>query len=521
MRQGQIVEEGLGDDVVLSPHAPYTDSCRLQPWSAICIREGAKHMQAAASVNAMNRSKTASTTPHLHELSATQLLERYRDRVLSPVDVTQAVLARIARWEPHIRATYGLDVDAALAAARASEARWTRNAPQGELDGVPITFKENIATRGTPMPLGSAATVLTPAAHDAPAAARVREAGAIIVTKTTMPDFGFLGAAPSSFHPLTRNPWDLSKNTGGSSSGAGAAAAAGYGPLHLGSDIGGSVRIPANFCGVFGLKPSQGRIPVDPPATARVIGPITRTVADAALLMKVVSRPDPRDYTSLPPQDIPWERLDRDIRGLRIGLWTDTAGGWPIDPEVKEAVLAAARVFANAGAIVEPIADWTTQEMRMGIAHFFTMRCRVDLAAMPAERAKLTASYIHEAAEFAASLTPEDIFRAFTRMQMMRSATVAATQPYDYVLSPVSPVLPFAAEAIRSGPENPLTDSHFTSVFNQSEQPAASINCGYSHGGLPIGLQIAGRRFDDQGVLQMAYFYESARPPQASWPEPA
>jgi len=460
------------------------------------------------------------TTP-LYELNALQLLEHYRDRALSPVEVTQAVLARIERWEPHIHATYGLDAEAALASARASEARWTQGKPQGDLDGVPVTLKENIATRGTPTPIGSAATVLAPAAADAPAAARLREAGAVIVTKTTMPDFGFLGAAPSSFHALTRNPWDLGRNTGGSSSGAGAAAAAGYGPLHLGTDIGGSVRIPASFCGVFGLKPSQGRIPVDPPAAARVIGPMTRTVADAALLMQVVTRPDARDYMSLPPNDFAWQRLERSVKGLRIGLWTETMGGWPIDAEVKEAVLAAARLFEQAGAIVEPLADWTTLDMRMGMAHFFTMRCRVDLAAMPPERAKLAAGYIHQAAEFAASLTPEDTFRAFTRMQALRAATVAATQPFDYVLSPVSPVLPFAADAINSGSENLLKDSHFTSVFNQSEQPAASINCGHAKNGLPIGLQIAGRRFDDLGVLQMARFYESVRPAQARWPEPA
>ena len=459
------------------------------------------------------------TTP-LYELSALQLLEHYRDRALSPVEVTQAVLARIERWEPHIHATYGLDAEAALASAHASEARWAQGKPQGELDGVPVTLKENIATRGTPTPIGSAATVLAPAAADAPAAARLREAGAVIVTKTTMPDFGFLGAAPSSFHALTRNPWDLGRNTGGSSSGAGAAAAAGYGPLHLGSDIGGSVRIPASFCGVFGLKPSHGRIPVDPPAAARVIGPMTRTVADAALLMQVVARPDARDYMSLPPNDFAWQRLERNVKGLRIGLWTETTGGWPIDAEVKEAVLAAARLFEQAGAIVEPLADWSTLDMRMGMAHFFTMRCRVDLAAMPPERAKLAAGYIHQAAEFAASLTPEDTFRAFTRMQALRAATVAATQPFDYVLSPVSPVLPFAADAINSGSENPLKDSHFTSVFNQSEQPAASINCGHATNGLPIGLQIAGRRFDDLGVLQMARFYESVRPAQARWPEP-
>ncbi|MDP9910388.1 aspartyl-tRNA(Asn)/glutamyl-tRNA(Gln) amidotransferase subunit A [Variovorax boronicumulans] len=460
------------------------------------------------------------TTP-LYELSALQLLEHYRDRALSPVEVTQAVLARIERWEPHIHATYGLDAEAALASARASEARWAQGKPQGDLDGVPVTLKENIATRGTPTPIGSAATVLAPAAADAPAAARLREAGAVIVTKTTMPDFGFLGAAPSSFHALTRNPWDLGRNTGGSSSGAGAAAAAGYGPLHLGTDIGGSVRIPASFCGVFGLKPSHGRIPVDPPAAARVIGPMTRTVADAALLMQVVTRPDARDYMSLPPNDFAWQRLERNVKGLRIGLWTETMGGWPIDAEVKEAVLAAARLFEQAGAIVEPLADWSTLDMRMGMGHFFTMRCRVDLAAMPPERAKLAAGYIHQAAEFAASLTPEDTFRAFTRMQALRAATVAATQPFDYVLSPVSPVLPFAADAINSGSENLLKDSHFTSVFNQSEQPAASINCGHAKNGLPIGLQIAGRRFDDLGVLQMARFYESVRPAQARWPEPA
>ncbi|PIF77553.1 aspartyl-tRNA(Asn)/glutamyl-tRNA(Gln) amidotransferase subunit A [Variovorax sp. 54] len=459
------------------------------------------------------------TTP-LYELSALQLLEHYRDRALSPVEVTQAVLARIERWEPHIHATYGLDAEAALASARASEARWAQGKPQGDLDGVPVTLKENIATRGTPTPIGTAATVLAPAAADAPAAARLREAGAVIVTKTTMPDFGFLGAAPSSFHALTRNPWDLGRNTGGSSSGAGAAAAAGYGPLHLGTDIGGSVRIPASFCGVFGLKPSQGRIPVDPPAAARVIGPMTRTVADAALLMQVVTRPDARDYMSLPPNDLAWQRLERNVKGLRIGLWTETMGVWPIDAEVKEAVLAAARLFEQAGAIVEPLADWSTLDMRMGMAHFFTMRCRVDLATMPPERAKLAAGYIHQAAEFAASLTPEDTFRAFTRMQALRAATVAATQPFDYVLSPVSPVLPFAADAINSGSENPLKDSHFTSVFNQSEQPAASINCGHAKNGLPIGLQIAGRRFDDLGVLQMARFYESVRPAQARWPEP-
>lgn len=456
----------------------------------------------------------------LYALSATELLHHYRHQALSPVEVVRSVLERIERWEPTIHATYALDADAALAAARASEARWRSGAPQGDLDGVPVTLKENIATRGTPTPLGSAATVLEPAAADAPAAARLREVGAVIVTKTTMPDYGFLGAAPSSYHALTRNPWDPSRNTGGSSSGAGAAAAAGYGPLHLGTDIGGSVRIPANFCGVFGLKPSHGRVPVCPPAAARVIGPMTRTVADAALLMQVISRSDARDYMRLPPQAIAWHSLARSPKGLRIGLWLEPVGGWAIDPQVRAAVEAAARVFEQAGAIVEPVADWTTPEMRLGMAHFFTMRCRVDLADMGAERAALAAGYIRAAAARAANWSAEETFRAFTRLQAMRAATVQATERYDFVLSPVSWCLPFAADAINSGSETALRDSHFTAVFNQSNQPAASINCGYSDGGLPIGLQISGRLFDDPGVLQMAAFYEAARSAQAPWPQP-
>jgi aspartyl-tRNA(Asn)/glutamyl-tRNA(Gln) amidotransferase subunit A len=456
----------------------------------------------------------------LYELSATELIDQYRKHTLSPVQVIRSVLDRIDLWEPLIHATYGLDPHAALTAAEASEVRWANDAPCGELDGVPLTLKENIATKGLPVPGGSAATMLKPATCDAPAAARLREAGAILVAKTTMPDFGYLGAAASSFHALTRNPWNLEHNTGGSSSGAGAAAAAGYGPLHLGTDIGGSVRIPASFCGVFGLKPSQGRVPVDPPAPARVIGPLTRTVADAALLMRVISRPDWRDHMSLPYQEIDWQQLERDPKGLRIGLWLDPAADWAVDPEVREAVQTAARVFESAGAIVEPLKDWTTSEMRIGIAHFFTMRCRVDLAAMPSGRAELSAQYIRDAVAYAESITPEDMFRAFQRLQLLREATVAATQPYDYVLSPVSPVLPFAAEAINSGGA-PLKDSRFTSPFNHSEQPAASINCGFSKSGLPIGLQISGRRFDDLGVLQMARFYESVRPSQQlPWPQP-
>src|SRR6478672_2343489 len=237
----------------------------------------------------------------LHDLSATELVVRYRERSLSPVEVTRAVLDRIAAWEPHLHATYALDPDAALAAARVSEARWLRHVSAGEnvgaLEGVPTMIKENIATAGTPVPLGTAATELVPAERDAPPAARLREAGAVILGKTTMPDYGMLSSGLSSFHALARNPWDLSKGPGGSSAGAGAAAAAGYGPLHVGTDIGGSLRLPASWCGIFTLKPSAGRIPLSTPYMGRCAGPMTRTVADSALMMQSVAQPDDRDYS--------------------------------------------------------------------------------------------------------------------------------------------------------------------------------------------------------------------------------
>lgn len=222
----------------------------------------------------------------------------------------------------------------------------------------------------------------------------------------------------------------------------------------------------------------------------------------------------------LPPQQIGWTQLQRSVKGLRIGLWLEPAGGWAIDPEVRSAIEAAARVFEQAGAVVEPIADWTTPDMRLGVAHFFTMHCHVDLTDMPPERAALAADCIQSAARYAEGLSAQETFRAFARLQQMRAATVAATEPYDFVLSPVSWCLPFAADAIHSGRDTWHRDTHFTAVFNHSNQPAASIPCGHSRDGLPIGLQISGRLFDDLGVLQMAAFYESARPAQTPWPQP-
>ena len=262
------------------------------------------------------------------DLSACALRAAYAKGEISPVEALDAVIFRVERLEPQIMALWAIDIVGGRAAARESEARWRRGAPLGPVDGVPLTIKENIATRGIAMPLGTAASEMKPSAVDAPPAARARESGAVIFARTTMPDYGMLSSSKSSFHKLTRNPWDLTKTPGGSSAGAGAAAAAGYGPLHIGTDIGGSVRLPAGWCGVFALKPSLGRIPLDPPFQGRVAGPMTRTVADSALFMDVLSLPDARDHMSLPYETIAWSALDRDVKGLRIGLHSTPARGF-------------------------------------------------------------------------------------------------------------------------------------------------------------------------------------------------
>ncbi|MGO4871432.1 MAG: amidase [Roseiarcus sp.] len=456
-------------------------------------------------------------------MSAVALLEAYRSGSLSPLEAMRDVLERVARFEPHVHATYLLAPERALAEARASEARWRRGAPMGPLDGLPTTVKENIATKGEPVPLGTAASELTPAAADAPPAARLHEAGAIIFAKTTMPDYGMLSSGLSSFHALARNPWDLSRNPGGSSAGAAAAAAAGYGPLHLGTDIGGSVRLPAGWCGIFGLKPSAGRVPIDPPYIGRIAGPMTRSVADAALMMATLSLPDARDYMSLPPQTLDWRVKPAELIGLRIGLLMAAGCGDAAMAPVRAAVERAARDFAGAGAIVEPLAPFLTQEMLDGLDRFWRMRSLIEIRALPRERREKILPFIRAWAESAADLSGEAVFHGFSQILAMRKAAIVATLPYDFVLSPTAPNVAYSAEmASPSGdPLNPFPHIGFTVAFNMSEQPAATINCGYSDEGLPISLQIVGRRFDDVGVLSLAMAFEAMRASEArAWPEP-
>jgi aspartyl-tRNA(Asn)/glutamyl-tRNA(Gln) amidotransferase subunit A len=344
----------------------------------------------------------------------------------------------------------------------------------------------------------------------------------VILAKTTMPDYGMLSSGLSSFHPLTRNPWDPSRGPGGSSAGAAAAAAAGYGPLHVGTDIGGSVRLPAGWCGIVALKPSAGRVPIHPPYAGRVAGPMTRNVEDCALMMGVLSQPDVRDPTSLPPASIDWSALERDVVGLRIGLLTDAGWGLPVDPEIARAVDAAARAFATAGARVEPVAPFMTRAMIDGMDDFWRMRAWLDIAALPQARRARVLPFIAEWARGGAELSGERVFRGFSQMAAIRDAALAACARFDVLLSPTAPIPAFAAElpTPTDDPARPFEHIAFTLPFNMSEQPAASVNAGYTRDGLPIGLQIAGRRHDDLGVLQVARAWERLRPPQRGWPEP-
>ncbi len=470
----------------------------------------------------MHKPVSGEAVTSLHDLSAVDLIAGFRAGQFSPSEVLEDVLSHVAAWEPHIKALYAFDPDGARLTAKASTERWQKGEPMGPLDGVPATIKDNIATKGVPVPLGAASMKLVPAAVDAPPAARLREAGAVIFSKTTMPDYGMLSSGLSSFHALTRNPWDLTRNPGGSSAGAGAAGAAGYGPLHLGTDIGGSVRLPACWCGLVGLKPSLGRIPIDPPYVGRVAGPMTRTVDDAALMMSVLSRPDRRDGMSLPPDSINWKALEKSPRKLRVGLMLDAGVGQALEQDVREVAVKAAKAFEAAGAVVTEVPAVMTREILDGLDNFWRARMWDDLSRLtPAERGKAL-PYIVGWAEAGAKLSGVDVIRGFNATMTIRAAAAKLFSDLDYVISPVSPVVNFAAELASpiNDPAKPFEHIAYTVPWNMSENPAVSINGGCDKKGFPIGVQIVGRRFDDLGVLGMAKAFEGLRGAQRPWPRP-
>ena len=455
------------------------------------------------------------------DLDTRSLLAGYASGSLSPSGYMDAVIARIDAWEPHLHALYAYAPERARQEAAASTRRWRDHAPCGPLDGVPVTLKELIATRGTPMPLGTAASDLVPEADDAPPAARLREAGAILLGKTTAPDYGMLSSGLSSFHALTRNPWDLATNPGGSSAGAASAAAAGYGPLHVGTDIGGSVRLPAAWCGLVGFKPTLGRVPIDPYYVGRCAGPMTRTVDDAARLMAVLARPDGRDATSLPPEAIDWEQPSPGVAGLRIGLMQDAGCGMAPDPEIAAAVDRAARRFEQGGAEIVPVPPVLNRAILDGIDIYWRARSWADIARLPAARRARVLPYILRWAETGATLSGPDAIDGFNRTFELRRRCAAQFDRVDAMLSPTTPNLAFPAEwaSPLNDPQRPFEHIAFTLPWNMSEQPAVSLNCGFSASGTPIGLQIVTRRFADLQALQLARWFEAGRDP-ITWPRP-
>ncbi|WP_165217556.1 amidase [Affinirhizobium pseudoryzae] len=455
-------------------------------------------------------------------LTIRQVRDLYARKSLSPLEYWQAVEERIAAFEPHVQALYLYDPEKARDQAKASTERWQSGEMLGILDGIPLTLKELIATKGDPVPLGTKAVELVPAADDAPIAARCREDGAVIFAKTTCPDYGMLSSGLSSFHKLSRNPWDLSQNPGGSSAGASAAAAAGFGPLHIGTDIGGSVRLPAGWTGIFGFKPSQGRIPVDPYYVGRCAGPMTRFVEDAALSMEPLSRPDWRDGTSLPPNSFDWLDLDLDLTGLKIGLMLDAGTGLAAEDEVKDAVVAAARLFEQAGAEIVPVGPVITRAMLDGLDNFWRARFWGDIAGMDQARQSQILPYIFDWAKGGEHVSGVDAVRGFNQTIEMRKTCGKLFTSVDAVISPTNPVVSYPAEwaSPTNDPAAPFEHIAFTVPWNMSEQPASSINCGFSKSGMPIGLQIVGPRYADLFVLKLSKAFETMSGGVTHWPEP-
>ncbi|QGN32878.1 amidase [Microlunatus sp. Gsoil 973] len=446
----------------------------------------------------------------------------YLSGELSPVEVAEAALARIAAAEPVLNAMQIVYADHALAAARASEKRWADGDPRGPLDGVTVTIKENVDVAGEPTRWGTAASPPVPAARTAPIAERLSAGGAVILGKTTMPDWGMLSSGVSSLHETTRNPWNPDWNPGGSSSGAGAATAAGYAPLNFGSDIGGSIRLPATWNGCVGFKPSYGRIPVDPSYTGRTIGPLARIVADIALAMPVVSGPDERDPYSLPEQLIDWTDAGFDPHAVRIGLLLDAGTGTPVADEVRTAVAAAADVFADAGATVEPLDPFLTTRLLQQVDLFWRVGHWNDYLNLPAERRGLLLPFIAEWCLAGKELGgPEATAGANAQIEVARR-TLAATAGFDLVLSPAAPEPTYPAEwpMPSNDVDHAMDHIGFCMPYNMSGQPAISINCGFTGDGRPIGVQIAARRFDDRGALAAAAFFETNRPEAAVRPWP-
>jgi aspartyl-tRNA(Asn)/glutamyl-tRNA(Gln) amidotransferase subunit A len=461
----------------------------------------------------------AASKTQIHELTATDLLPLYRRRELSPVEVMRDVLARIERFNPLVNAFLLVDADGALAAARGAETRWARNEPMGLVDGIPATVKDNIWAKGWPTRKGSATTDLAPAPADAPAVARLREQGAVILGKTTLPEHGWIGVCHSPLTGITRNPWNLGRTPGGSTGGGAAAALLNLGSFHLGTDGAGSLRIPAAFTGVFGFKPSFGRVPVYPASAMTVLshqGPVTRTVADAALMLTIISAPDQRDLAAWndPAPDFQ-AGLDDGVRGLKIA-WSPRLGYvQKLDSEVEAATEKAAQVFEDLGAQLEAVDPGFAEPIDMIRTMWSAVATTIVDAVPERDRAKMDPGFLR-VAEQGRGYTLADYLAAYQNRAELANVMARFLERYDLLLTPQMPIPAFAVGLV-APPDGSFGDewigwSPYTYPFNLTQQPAASVPCGFSTDGLPIALQIVGPRRGDHLVLRAAYAFEQARP---------
>jgi len=455
----------------------------------------------------------------LADCSATELLQLYRSRQASPMEATRAVLARIRKLNPVLNAFCHLAPDEALASAQASEARWHEGRPMGVLDGVPASIKDLILTKGWPTLRGS--RTVDPKQTwdvDAPATARLREAGAVLLGKTTTPEFGCKGETNSPLTGISRNPWDPGKTPGGSSGGTAAAVASGMGPLSVGTDGAGSVRIPAAFCGNFGLKPSFGRVPaypLSPMGTVAHLGPHTMSVRDAALMMNVLKQPDARDWTSLPPDDTDYlADLDRGIRGLKIAYSPALGFATNVHPEVAAAVQTAVQQLQDAGAIVEQVDPGIDDPLPITIGLWFVGAWAIWNTLNAEQQALADPDFASEAKQGSKYSVLE-----LHRLTLARGALGAHMrqfmQRHDLLVTPAVAVPAFDARPPASVPMTPqsmLGWTPFSYPFNLTQQPACTIPCGLTKAGLPIGLQFVGPMFGDALVLRAARAYEMLRP---------
>ena len=451
-------------------------------------------------------------------MSATELVERYRRKDVSPVEVTRAVLNHIRDHNPRVNAFILVDEERAMADAAQSERRWIEGAPRGRLEGVPTSLKDLMLTRGWPTLRGSKTTDPDQAwDEDGPPVARLREQGAVFVGKTTTPEFGWKGVTDSPLSGITRNPWNTDKTPGGSSGGAAAAVALGMGALATGTDGGGSVRIPAGFTGIFGLKPTYGRVPAYPPSpfgTLSHTGPMTRTVTDAALMLSVMAGGDSRDPTALEPNDRDYTvGLDDGVAGLRVAFSPDL-GYATVDPEVAAAVERAARAFADMGAVVEQVDPGFDNQHPVFQTLWFASAAFV-VGSLSPERQELLDPGLRRVAEKGNAVTT----RQFLDTQIARGDLGVRMgrfhDTHDLLLTPMLAVPAFAAGQEAPTPTPPgswLDWSPFTYPFNMTGQPAASVPCGFTQDGLPVGLQIVGRRHEDALVLRAARAYERDHP---------